>query len=133
MGRCVCPCDSPVVHCDYRAWGNITCDDGTISRRDAKTDIAYLGDAQRRILALRMLDVQLATYRYKTDPPEQRRRLGFIIDDLPEGSHAVESARTHVDLYGYASMLLATIQEQQKAIERLESRLQRLEHAVAAI
>jgi len=107
--------------------GNITCDDGTISLRAAKADIAYVDDVDRLGLARQALDVRLATYRYQTDEADARRRLGFIIDDQPESSPAVQGDGAHVDLYGYASMLLATIQQQQKTIEQLDRRLRRLE------
>lgn len=125
---CVCP---PYRWCDYRAGQDIiTCDNGGISRRDAKTDIAYVDPSTRTALARDALDVRLATYRYRADPTG-RRHLGFIIDDQPDDSPAVQEDRTHVDLYGYASMLLAAVQEQQRTIERLEARVGRLERMVA--
>jgi hypothetical protein len=73
------------------------------------------------------MSISLASYSYKNDPPTARRRLGFIIDDQPDPSFAVDDDRTHVDLYGYTSMLLATVQEQQKEIAELKRRVDRLE------
>ena len=71
--------------------------------------------------------MRLATYRYKEEPNEARAHLGFIIDDMPD-SFAVAADRRHADLYGYTSMLLATVQEQQERIEALEKQVNALAH-----
>jgi len=52
--------------------------------------------------------------------------LGFIIDDMPAGSPAVDGDGTHVDLYGYSTMLLATVKEQQKQIDALQKQVDEL-------
>ena len=97
------------------------------SRRDRKRDIHYIDEEERAGLAARALSVPLATYQYKTDAPDARRRLGFIIEDQANPSFAVDDDRTHVDLYGYASMLLATVQQQHEEIEALKKRVATLE------
>jgi hypothetical protein len=64
--------------------------------------------------------MRLASYEY-TDPVlAGRRRLGVIIEDQPGDSFAVESNRGQMDLYGYTSMVLATVQSQARRIEALE-------------
>jgi hypothetical protein len=60
---------------------------------------------------------------YKGEPDGQKNHLGFIIDDAPASSPAIASDQTHVDEYGYASMLLAAVQEQQKQIDALQKEL----------
>lgn len=105
----------------------VTCFNGTISRRAFKDDVVYVDDAEREALARQALDIPLARYRYKTEPPDARRRLGFIIDDQPDPSPAVQADRTHVDEYGYASMLLATVQQQAKELAELRRRVETLE------
>jgi hypothetical protein len=100
---------------------------GTTSRRAAKDDIVYVDDKEREALAQQTLDIPLARYRYKQEPPDARRRLGFIIDDQPDPSPAVLADRTHVDEYGYTSMLLATVQQQAKELQELRRRVEELE------
>lgn len=121
MGQCACP------GCyDDKQYGMV-CGSTTVSRRAFKTDIEYVDDAEREQLARRSLSIRLATYRYKSESPDARRRLGFIIDDQPDPSSAVDEDRTHVDLYGYTSMLVATVQEQQRQIDALQKRLDAME------
>lgn len=103
--------------------GYLECDNGAVSRREFKTDIAYVDDDERALLADEALHTRLAEYRYKTDPETSQRHLGFIIDDMPNASPAVQADKTHVDLYGYTSMLLATVQEQQKQIDDLKKQV----------
>ena len=94
-----------------------------VSTRQLKRDIRYLDDAAIEALAADTLSTRLSTYEY-TDPAlAGRRHLGFIIEDRPAESYAVESSRATVDLYGYTSMVLATVQAQQRRIERLEREL----------
>lgn len=80
-------------------------------------------DSERAELANEALSIPLARYRYKTEPETDPRHLGFIIDDQPASSPAVASDATHVDLYGYTSMLVATVQEQQKQIDELKKQV----------
>jgi hypothetical protein len=109
----------------------VACNTGTVSRSAFKDDIVYVDPEEQRALARQALDIPLAHYRYKTEPPSARRRLGFIIDDQPDPSPAVDGDRTHVDEYGYTSMLLATVQQQAKEIQELRSRVEALEDSRA--
>jgi hypothetical protein len=120
IGSCVC--SGPGSTCQAGNNG-ITCTGGAISRREFKTDITYVDDAERASLASQALETRLAEYRYKTEPDGHKRHLGFIIDDMPNASPAVQADRTHVDLYGYTSMLLATVQEQQRQIDDLKQQV----------
>lgn len=118
---CLCGIDC------YPAIGGLECDNGTVSTREQKREIRYLDEAAQGRLALEATQIRLATYRYRTDPPSGKVRLGFIIEDQPSGSVIVRQDRQHVDEYSYASMLLATIQMQAKQIGALEARVKRLE------
>ena len=105
--------------------GGISCQ-GPVSRREFKTDIEYVSDEEQKELARETLQTNLAEYRYKTEPESSKRHLGFIIDDMPAGSPAVQGDGTHVDLYGYSTMLLATVKEQQKQIDTLQKQIDEL-------
>jgi hypothetical protein len=124
MGKCAC---GPWLYegCHTNS-DSLECN-GPISRRDRKRDIHDLDDAERARIADEAMSIPLASYAYKSDPAAARRRLGFIIDDQPDPSFAVDDDRTHVDLYGYTSMLLATIQQQHEEVEALERRVDALE------
>jgi hypothetical protein len=63
--------------------------------------------------------MHLATYEYKSeygDPTE--KHLGFIIEDQPQ-SLSVDRGHDRVDMYGYLSMVVATMQVQDKEIREL--------------
>lgn len=123
IGKCACP--GPNSQCQQSNNGAM-CTGGTVSRREFKTDIAYVDDAERESLASQALETHLTEYRYKSEPEGAQRHLGFLIDDMPDPSPAVQSDRTHVDLYGYTSMLLATVQQQQKQIDDLKKQVDAL-------
>jgi hypothetical protein len=72
------------------------------------------------------LRFKLATYEYRDPALAGKRHLGFIIEDVP-GSPAVERDGTMVDLYGYASMLVAAMQEQSGEIARLRAEVRALQ------
>jgi hypothetical protein len=93
-----------------------------ISRRAYKRDIRYLGDGELARYEAALLRVKLATWRYKHDPG--RARLGFIIDDLAGADSAVAvEGGERVDLYGYTSLAVATLQRQAKQIADLQREL----------
>ena len=72
----------------------------------------------------RPLRLRLATYHYKPEVSDpSRAHLGFIIEDTPPATPAVDAQREHVDLYGYMSMLVATLQVQEKEIADLRREL----------
>jgi len=96
---------------------------GTASSIEVKKDVEYLDDAARAQIAEQALGIKLATYKYKN--ADQRERLGFILEDSPNVPAADMNAK-QVDVYAYASMVLATVQEQQKKIEALEAQIEQL-------
>jgi hypothetical protein len=88
-----------------------------ISRRKYKRDIHYLDEAELARYREELVQMKLATWRYRHDA--EREHLGFIIDDN-ESSVAIDASGEIVDLYGYTSLAVATIQLQARQIERLE-------------
>jgi hypothetical protein len=90
-----------------------------ISSRRYKRGIEYLADGDREALAVELERIRLATYEYKSPALAGKRHLGFIIEDNPD-IPAVDVSRTQIDLYGYASMIVAASQVQAKRIDELE-------------
>jgi hypothetical protein len=100
------------------------------SQRDKKRDIQYLDDAGLQKQAKDLLAVKLASYQYKDAPVTSQRRLGFIIEDGAP-SFTVDDKREKVDLYGYASMAVATLKVQQKQIDALKAEVEALKAQLA--
>jgi len=95
-----------------------------ISSRRFKESIEYVGGEGLQELHDEALRIRLATYSYAgqyADP--NPKHLGFIIEDAPPESPAVEWSRNRVDMYGYLSMVVATMQVQEKEIEALRREL----------
>lgn len=102
---------------------------GAVSTRKAKQDITYVDDATRAELARQALAIKLATYKYKS-APDGKTRLGYILEDAPHAASSDMSAE-QVDVYAYASMVLAATQEQQKRLDALEKQLAELKATCA--
>lgn len=103
-----------------------------VSLRRFKKDITPLAPDERASLAASLLDTPLYRYRYLDQGPEVAPRLGFLIDDDPT-SPAVRPDGGRVDLYGYTSMAVATIQAQQAEIEVLKAELAALRARTEAL
>lgn len=128
-------CDEEELKCTYQcgSGGARTCSGGIwtssdgggcpVSTRSVKKDIRYLTEAQRAQIAQTLLSFKLALYTYDHPTLPTDQKLGFIIEDRPADSLAVENSGVMVDLYGYASMLLATVQQQQQTMERMEAEM----------
>ena len=102
-----------------------------ISQRAAKQEIRYLEPTELARLGEELLATRLATYRYR-DAQSERRQLGFIIDDgTPD--HAIAADRAHVDLYGYVSLAVATLQVQARELEQLRAELDELRRRFDAL
>jgi hypothetical protein len=100
-----------------------------VSRARHKTDITYLDEAQREEQRRSLMELRLATYRYKAAGPTGPRQLGFIIDDAP-AIPAVNPDGESVNLYGFTSMAVATLQAQQAEIARLREELSSLRREI---
>ncbi len=94
-----------------------------ISSRQFKDGIDYLDSAQLEQLHDQTLRIRLATYNYKAAYADPKpRRLGFIIEDNP-ASPAVDPSHDSIEMYGYLSMIVATMQVQEKEIASLKQQL----------
>jgi hypothetical protein len=129
-------CGEPVLACSKGVWTlpNVSC---PISTAKAKREIAYVDRDDTERLHGQLMSTRLATYLYKSPAPEgmggnDARHLGFIIEDMPEGSAAVLPSRDRVDLYGYTSMTVASLQHQQREIDELRAELAKLRRENAA-
>jgi hypothetical protein len=100
-----------------------------MSTRTVKEDIRYLSPSEIDSLAAETEAMRVASYRYRSSAfGAPGRHLGFIIEDSPNVP-AVSASHQTVDLYGFASMLLATSQAQSRRIETLEREVARLRAA----
>ncbi len=102
-----------------------------ISLRRYKRDIRYLDGADRARLRDELVRYPLATWRYRHEGEAAPVRLGFIIDDVAPSAAVAPDGQT-VDLYGYATMAVATLQEQEREIAELRAELKQLKREVAA-
>jgi hypothetical protein len=95
-----------------------------ISSAKFKDGIHYLNDAELASLRDETLEMRLATYAYKAPwaNGSDATHLGFIIEDQPQ-SLSVDRGHDRVDLYGYVSMVVATMQVQEKEIRALRREL----------
>jgi hypothetical protein len=118
-------CGQPTKVCSRGIWVDGVTAQCPISTRREKKDIHYLSPDEIDALAQSALDLRLATYEYRFAPYAGRRHLGFIIEDSPDAV-AVDRDRDMVDLYGYTSMLLGTVQRQQREIESLRKQVEAL-------
>jgi hypothetical protein len=100
-----------------------------VSRRAAKTDIVPVDSAFSARLHHDLLGIDLATYRYRGEPADSPRHLGFIIDDL-KTSLPVNPSGNSVDLYAYTSMAVAAIKEQEAEIASLRTEVAKLKRTV---
>jgi len=130
-------CGNPALSCGAVA----VCDDHDpkgggcpISTKKAKEDIDYVSDAELARLHDETIRMKLATYRYKgpfVDPSDPNaRHLGFIVEDQPT-SLSVDRGHDRVDLYGYVSMAVATMQVQDRQIATLRKQVDALEASCA--
>lgn len=97
---------------------------GAVSSRKLKDEIAYLSDEEIVALARQALAIKLASYHYKNDKSE-KKNLGYILEDAPQAASS-DMTKGQVDLYAYASMVLAATKVQEKRIDALEKEMAKL-------
>ncbi len=115
------PCGETVV-CDDHDPKLMGCPISSIQYKD---NLRYVGDVDRNALHDETMRIRLATYNYKSqvsDPGPSH--LGFIIEDNLM-SPAADVPNHRVDMYGYFSMIVATMQVQEKEIADLRAELAR--------
>lgn len=95
-----------------------------ISRAAWKDQIQPLTGPEKEHLAQQALTVPLSSWHYAIPGPPEGRHVGFMLEDLPQGSPAVRGDT--VDLYGLATLSLAAIQQQQQEIDGLRAEVEAL-------
>lgn len=95
-----------------------------------KREIHYLSSNERQKASEDLLKMKLATWRYRDGLDDGADHFGFMIDDVP-GSAAVRPDGGHVDLYGYTSLAVAAIQQQQVELDALKVEIEALKAACA--
>lgn len=95
-----------------------------ISRAAWKAHVQPLTGPEKEHLAQQALTVPLSSWNYAIPGPTEGRHVGFMLEDLPEGSPAVRGDT--VDLYGLATLSLAAIQQQQREIDTLRAEVETL-------
>jgi hypothetical protein len=134
-------CSTPGAQCDPDDGCNrlLQCDtmDPThggvcpISRAKYKEDIHFIEPNEMQRYHDELMQLPLATYKYKDARPGERQHLGFIIDGH-ESMICVQPERDQIDVYGYASMAVAALKVQAQQIEQLQLQLKSLEQKCAA-
>ncbi len=120
-------CATPGAECDpyARCTGPLLCSttdpkgmppECPISRASSKKDIRFLSSLDLRAYSRELIDLPLATFRYRGG--DERTRLGFLIDGH-ESLACVDG--DHVDLYGYTSMAVAALKVQEEEIAHLRA------------
>jgi hypothetical protein len=116
-------CGQTSMECRQGVW-NVAPGECPISSARFKRDVAYVSQPDAEQLRGDLMRVKVARYRYTKG--DDAPHLGFIIEDMPEGSPAVLPSRDRVDLYGYVSMTVVALQQQNEEIARLRAEVARL-------
>ena len=145
------PCDTEGATCDFQSDCNAlfvcaTADpkqqDGgcPISRAAFKQDIRYLDAGDRATHYQTLLDMRLATWRYR-DRADGKTSLGVILEDGeqpgagPDGGPAIwtDSAHDRVDLYSYGSLAIAGVQVHADELAELRTQMQAMQRELAEL
>ena len=116
-------------------WNGVSAYDfENISMRDAKKDIVYLESEDQEAILTRLMSMNAATYRYKTELETDPLRLGFIVEDLETIAPEVISTNGKgVDLYKLATFTLTGVQALVGKFDTLTLRVNSLEARIAAL
>ncbi|MBU6388768.1 DUF5011 domain-containing protein [Patescibacteria group bacterium] len=104
------------------------------STRDAKTDISYVTASTTDDMLGQLVNLKVATYRYKIEPQQDPLRLGFIAEDAQTIAPEILSPDGKgVDLYKLATFNLAATQALAAKVDAHETRITSLEARVAKL
>jgi len=96
-----------------------------ISRAAFKQDIRYLDASERDGFYRELLDIRMATWRYR-DRHDAKSHLGVILEDGEDQIWA-DPNNDRVDLYSYGSLAIVGVQEQAGEIAELKAALAALQ------
>jgi hypothetical protein len=102
-----------------------------ISRAAFKQDIEYLDAAGRDAFYREVLDMRLATWRYR-DRSDAKPSLGVILEDGEDRIWA-DGANDRVDLYSYGSLALVGVQAQADELAELRAAVAALQSEVVEL
>jgi hypothetical protein len=102
-----------------------------ISRMRFKQDIRYLDGSARSEYYRQLLELELATYRYR-ERSDRKLQLGVILEDNENGVW-IDAANDRVDLYGYTSLAIAGVQTQADELAALRSEVEQLRREMAQL
>ncbi len=102
-----------------------------ISRAAFKQDIAYLDAAGRDAFYREVLDMRLATWRYR-ERSDAKPSLGVILEDGEDRIWA-DPANDRVDLYSYGSLALVGVQAQADELAELRAAVAALQGEVVEL
>jgi hypothetical protein len=102
-----------------------------ISRSRFKQDIDYLDTAEREHYYRQLLEIDLATYRYR-QRADRKTQLGVILED-DEQAVWVDAANDRVDVYGFTSLAVAGVQAQAAELDALRAELAELRRELASL
>lgn len=102
-----------------------------ISRSRFKQDIDYLDAAERDDYYRQLLDIDLATYRYR-ERSDRKTQLGVILEDNEHGVW-VDPANDRVDVYGFTSLAVAGVQAQAAELATMRAELDELRRELASM
>jgi hypothetical protein len=132
------PCNAPGRMCDPIDACNarLICTDDDpragpcpISQAAHKQDIRPLTRMEIDRIAESVRTVPLSSWAYRPGSGDAGEHVGFVIEDLPAELRAAATrpGGDRVDLYGYTSLAVATLQSQARQIDVLEAKLAALE------
>jgi hypothetical protein len=136
------PCDVEGATCDFMSECNavMVCaasdpkleDPGCpISRAEFKQDIAYLDANQRDAFYQQVLDMRMATWRYRART-DGKNHLGVILEDGEDQVWA-DPAHDRVDLYSYGSLAIVGVQQQADELAELRAAVSALQSEVVEL
>src|SRR3989338_7765072 len=101
-----------------------------ISTQDAKKDITYITDEDKRSILETLEMVGVARYRYKYEDESAPLRLGLIAEEAP--LETLSAGGKGVDIYKLATFTLSGVQELAGKVGDLETRIADVEALLAA-
>jgi hypothetical protein len=102
-----------------------------ISRSRFKQDIRYLDADERADYYRQLLEIDLATYRYR-ERSDRKTQLGVILEDNEHGVW-IDAANDRVDIYAYTSLAVAGVQTQAAELAALRREIDELRRELAQV